>query len=205
RPPPRRDTPEPVTPYRHPAQPTPAPSPPALPLSLNNLSPPHRAPFPCTAPFPSITEAVTHYRQLAQTNPAAFLPDLAMSLNNLSACQSDAGDRDAALTSITEAVTIRRQLAQSRGRDRPYGRPPARIPACGITALGSYLGYVAASRTAGKGCWMRVGGSHCVAIRCILAQFSRRARWLRRRSALYQCRVIWSRKLLTASLLPGTA
>ncbi len=24
-----------------------------------------------------------------------------------------------------------------RGRDRPCGRPPAQIPACGITALGS--------------------------------------------------------------------
>jgi SAM-dependent methyltransferase len=29
----------------------------------------------------------------------------------------------------------------SRGRDRPRGRPPAQIPACGITALGSCLGY----------------------------------------------------------------
>jgi transposase len=27
-----------------------------------------------------------------------------------------------------------------RGRDRPCGRPPAQIPACGITALGSCLG-----------------------------------------------------------------
>ena len=27
-----------------------------------------------------------------------------------------------------------------RGRDRPCGRPPAQIPACGTTALGSYLG-----------------------------------------------------------------
>ena len=27
----------------------------------------------------------------------------------------------------------------SRGRDRPCWRPPAQIPACGITALGSYL------------------------------------------------------------------
>ncbi len=27
-----------------------------------------------------------------------------------------------------------------RGRDRPRGRPPAQIPACGTTALGSYLG-----------------------------------------------------------------
>jgi len=26
-----------------------------------------------------------------------------------------------------------------RGRDRPFGRPPAQIPACGITALGSCL------------------------------------------------------------------
>ena len=28
-----------------------------------------------------------------------------------------------------------------RGRDRPCGRPPAQIPACGITALGSCLGF----------------------------------------------------------------
>jgi hypothetical protein len=28
-----------------------------------------------------------------------------------------------------------------RGRDRPCGRPPAQIPASGITALGSCLGY----------------------------------------------------------------
>ncbi|MGW5153590.1 hypothetical protein [Rhodococcus koreensis] len=27
----------------------------------------------------------------------------------------------------------------SRGRDRPHGRPPAQIPACGTTALGSCL------------------------------------------------------------------
>ena len=26
-----------------------------------------------------------------------------------------------------------------RGRDRPFGRPPAEIPACGTTALGSSL------------------------------------------------------------------
>jgi hypothetical protein len=39
--------------------------------------------------------------------------------------------------------------AASRGRDRPRGRPPAQIPACGITALGSYLGCVAAKRTSG--------------------------------------------------------
>ena len=48
-----------------------------------------------------------------------------------------------------------RQHHQSRGRDRPYGRPPAQIPACGITALGSYLGCVAAKRASGKGCIAR--------------------------------------------------
>ena len=30
---------------------------------------------------------------------------------------------------------------EDRGRDRPYERPPAQIPACGITALGSCLGF----------------------------------------------------------------
>src|SRR6266851_8458982 len=28
-----------------------------------------------------------------------------------------------------------------RGRDRPYGQPPAQIPACATNALGSCLGY----------------------------------------------------------------
>jgi len=31
-------------------------------------------------------------------------------------------------------------FAAGCGRDRPCGRPPAQIPACGTTALGSYLG-----------------------------------------------------------------
>ena len=30
-----------------------------------------------------------------------------------------------------------------RGRDRPYGRPPAQIRTCGITAYGSYFGCLA--------------------------------------------------------------
>ena len=31
------------------------------------------------------------------------------------------------------------RVANGRGRDRPFGRPPAQIPACGTTALGSSL------------------------------------------------------------------
>jgi len=33
----------------------------------------------------------------------------------------------------------------------------------------------------------------------------RRVRWLRHRSARYQCRAAWVRNALIASLLPGTA
>ena len=43
-------------------------------------------------------------------------------------------------------------LNTGRGRDRPDVRPPAQIPACGTTELGSYLGYVAAKRACGNGC-----------------------------------------------------
>ena len=87
---------------------------------------------------------------------------------------------------------------QSRGRDRPCGRPPAQIPACGITALGSYLGCVAAKRASGKGCITRTGGSHRFRIRTIRVQ-SILVFWLRRRSAFSQCRVTWSQKAATAS------
>src|SRR6266704_6844715 len=91
--------------------------------------------------------------------------------------------------------TVRRHYNPiiSRGRDRPCGRPPAQIPACGITALGSYLGCVAAKRASGNGCTMRVGGSQRVTMRFIRVQGSRDF-WLRRRSAWYQCRVTWVRK-----------
>ena len=51
---------------------------------------------------------------------------------------------------------------------------------------------------------MRAGGSHFVMRRSIRFQFSR-VRWLRRRSALNQCRLTWVRKAATASVLPGTA
>ena len=88
--------------------------------------------------------------------------------------------------------------ALSRGRDRPYGRPPAQIPACGITALGSYLGCVAAKRASGKGCITRTGGSHRFRIRTIRVQ-STLVFWLRRRSAFSQYRVTWSQKAATAS------
>jgi len=39
----------------------------------------------------------------------------------------------------------------SRGRDRPYGRPPARIPTCGTTASGSCLRFWLRSARSGRG------------------------------------------------------
>jgi hypothetical protein len=68
------------------------------------------------------------------------------------------------------------------------GRPPAQIPASGITALGSYHGWVAAKRCSGNGCVMRVAGSQRLARRFILSQVIRPF-WLRRESACRQCRV----------------
>jgi hypothetical protein len=47
-------------------------------------------------------------------------------------------------------------------------------------------------------------GNHRFAIGPIRAQVIR-VRWLRRRSALNQCRVTWNRKAAPASVLPGTA
>src|ERR1700735_264264 len=93
---------------------------------------------------------------------------------------------------------------RGRGRDRPYGRPPAQIPACGTTALGSYLGCVAAKRSWGYGCLMRARGSHRAAIRFIRFQVIR-VFWLRRRSVCRQYRMTWLRKAATAWMLPGTA
>ena len=46
----------------------------------------------------------------------------------------------------------------SRGRDRHCWRPPAQIPASGITALGSCHGYLAANRAWGQGCLILVVG-----------------------------------------------
>jgi hypothetical protein len=119
--------------------------------------------------------------------------------------------RDAAQEAAVAAMTDLGQLRSpdsfgawfcgitlSRGRDRPCERPPAQIPACGITALGSYLGCVAAKRASGKGCITRTGGSHRFRIRIIRVQ-SILVFWLRRRSAFSQYRVTWSQKAATAS------
>ena len=39
-----------------------------------------------------------------------------------------------------------------RGRDRPFGRPPARIRTCRVIASGSYVGCLASKRSFGDGC-----------------------------------------------------
>ena len=109
-----------------------------------------------------------------------------------------AGEVFTSVIAVVQDWLARHSAAQSRGRDRPCGRPPAQIPACGITALGSYLGCVAAKRASGKGCITRTGGSHRFRIRTIRVQ-STLVFWLRRRSAFSQYRVTWSQKAATAS------
>ena len=47
---------------------------------------------------------------------------------------------DLASKVLAIAYDVDGRVVVYRGRDRPCGRPPAQIPACGTTALGSYLG-----------------------------------------------------------------
>ena len=94
--------------------------------------------------------------------------------------------------------------ARNRGRDRPCGRPPAQIPACGITALGSCYEYLAANRCSGNGCLVTGLGIQRLARRPIRSQVSR-VFWLRRRSEVYQYLTACSRNARTALPLPGTA
>jgi hypothetical protein len=50
-----------------------------------------------------------------------------------------------------EGVQLGAVEGPSCGRDRPYGRPPAQIPACGIPAPGSCLRYERRSVPPGRG------------------------------------------------------
>jgi hypothetical protein len=53
----------------------------------------------------------------------------------------DGPEGNARLTASTAVVLFVLLAAEGdHGRDRPLGRPPVQIPACGITALGSCLG-----------------------------------------------------------------
>ena len=82
--------------------------------------------------------------------------------------------------------------------------PPHHNPSVRDYRTGLLPWILASNRASGKGCRTRAGGSHFVMRRSIRFQFSR-VRWLRRRSALNQCRLTWVRKAATASVLPGTA
>jgi hypothetical protein len=50
-------------------------------------------------------------------------------------------DQDERERRRARSYTVEVRTCGGRGRDRPYGRPPAQIPACGTTALGSCLGF----------------------------------------------------------------
>ena len=82
------------------------------------------------------------------------------------------------------------------------GGPPRRSQRAGYCT--GLLPWMVAKRACGNGCTVRVWGIHRVAMRFILSQVIR-VRWLRRRSALRQCRISWVRKAFTASLWPSTA
>jgi hypothetical protein len=68
---------------------------------------------------------------------------------------ADRLDAEAAAMLVDERGHLVRSSSSSldRGRDRPFGRPPAQIPACAANALGSCLGFWRQSgRAARDGC-----------------------------------------------------
>ena len=60
--------------------------------------------------------------------------------------QLAAAGQEISVSAVARAARVDRSFLyrhhdlRGRGRDRPYGRPPAQIPASGTTALGSYHG-----------------------------------------------------------------
>ena len=58
------------------------------------------------------------------------------------------------LVGALTGATVFRFTRTDGGRDGPFGPPPAQIPACGTTALGSCLGFErrSAPRDRGAGC-----------------------------------------------------
>jgi hypothetical protein len=55
-----------------------------------------------------------------------------------------------AATAADIATRVDWEQLDGRGRDRPCGRPPAQIPACGTTALGSCLRFWRRSAPPGR-------------------------------------------------------
>ena len=113
-------------------------------------------------------------------------------------------DATVAFAQAATKAGVRSVVNMYRGRDRPWGRNPAQIPACGITALGSCYEYLAANRCSGKGCLVTGLGIQRLAKRPFRSQVSR-VFWLRRRSEVYQHLTACSRNARTALPLPGTA
>ena len=60
-----------------------------------------------------------------------------------------------------------RALGINRGKDAPYGAPPAQNRTCGIPAYGSYLRCLTAKHCSGQGCRMRGFGRKSSASRFI--------------------------------------
>ena len=98
--------------------------------------------------------ALCHTREQAETVAArlsTWLKERGLSLNQE---KTRIGRIDAGFDFLS--FTIRRFHVQggpkvlSRGRDRPYGRPPAQIPACGTTARGSCLRFWQRSAPPGR-------------------------------------------------------
>ena len=74
------------------------------------------------------------------TDPLGGILDDAAFDGNAATSSGTVGFLGTVMVQIISRIPPTSSDSSGCGRDRPCGRPPAQIPACGITALGSYLG-----------------------------------------------------------------
>src|SRR5450759_4720239 len=109
-------------------------------LWLDDLS--HSSKASCSACSDGVANAaslLSGTRREADHQRSAGLPPT-MSAVHMRRRVRAGGDSSGAGLDLRALARVGATTRTRRGRDRPFGRPPAQIPACGTTALGSWLG-----------------------------------------------------------------
>jgi hypothetical protein len=88
------------------------------------------------------------------------------------------------------AVPVHFASVADRGRDVPFGTPPAQIRTGPIKASGSYRGCLTRKRSSGHG-WRTVGIGRYLAATIFIRRQSSLLRWLRRARLRYHRTLTW--------------
>jgi hypothetical protein len=98
--------------------------------------------------FEITDDSFTYHRNQETINAEAALDGVYVIRTSV---EADALSPAGAVEAYKDLASIERDFRSSRGRNRPYGRSPAQIPACGTTALGSCLRFWLPSARSGRG------------------------------------------------------